>query len=235
MKTYSKILMAGSLLLACGVAAADTSFNVAATSDYRFRGVSQSAKKPAIQGGFDMSDNSGFYLGAWGSTIDFDASSSGGSDPNANLELDLYGGYKWTGAGIDWDAGMINYGYPGSKSSEALSFTEIYLGGGYGPVNVKYYYTSDFTGTTTDSAYYVMAGAGFDVGGGFALGLSAGRSGGSAFSGGASYNDYKVGVSKDYAGVTFDLSYIDTSGVPDVTTDVFNNESTVVLTVSKTF
>lgn len=232
MKTFSKALVAGSLLLACGVAAADVSFNAAVTSDYRFRGVSQNAKDPALQGGADYSDKSGVYLGIWGSMIDF------GPGTDADLEVDLYGGYKFKGAGIDWDAGLIHYAYPGSQGSLDLPFTEIYIGGSYGPVGVKYYYTSDYTGPTTKSASYLVASGGVDLGSGVTLNLSLGQSSGGGIkdSFGKNYTDYKVGVSKEFGGFNFDLSYVDTSGIsPDITGDVFNTEGTVVLTVSKTF
>lgn len=236
MTTSSKALVAGSLMLASGIAAADVSFNAALTSDYRFRGVSQSAQDPAIQGGVDFSQN-GFYLGAWGSTIDFDGGP--GNDPDANLEVDLYGGYKWTAAGVEWDVGVLHYAYPGSESAFDLPMTEVYFGGTYGPFFAKYYYTSDYTTNLTDEgAYYLTAGANLDVGNGFTLGLSVGQSGGDGIdeAWGDSYTDYKIGVSKDFAGLTFNVSYVDTSGIsPDIEDDLFNTEGTVVLTVSKVF
>lgn len=238
MKTFSKALVAAGLFVTGGVALADNSFsgNAALTSDYRFRGVSQSAKDPALQAGVDYSHQSSFYLGVWGSTIDFNAGP--GLDPDANLEVDLYGGYKWTAAGVEWDVGLLHYAYPGSESSFDLPFTEIYFGGTYGPAFAKYYYTSDYTGPTSEGAYYLTAGVGFDLGNAFTLGLSIGQSGGDGIDAtfGDSYTDYRIGISKDYAGFTFDVSYIDTSGIsPDITDDVFNTEGTVVLTVSKSF
>ena len=235
MKTFGKALVVGSLFLACGVSAADVSYNAAVTSDYRFRGVSQSAQDPAISGGIDLTDKSGFYLGTWASTIDF---GSGPPDPKANIEWDLYGGYRFKGGGIDWDAGVIHYGYPGSEGFADLPFTELYIGGTYGPVTVKYYYTDDYTGTTTKSASYLVASGGVDLGSGVTLNLSLGQSSGGGIkdSFGDNYTDYKVGVSKEFGGFNFDLSYVDTSGIsPDIKTDVFNSESTVVLTVSKSF
>ena len=234
MKTFGKALVAGSLLLACGVAAADVAYNVAVTTDYRFRGVSQSAKDPAIQGGVDFSDKSGFYLGAWASTIDF-----GTLDRSADLEVDLYGGYKWKAANVEWDVGLIHYAYPGSSSGTDLPFTEVYVGGTYGPVSAKYFYTNDFTGTTDKGAHYITASGNIDLGSGFTLGLSIGHSRGGgvkdplAF--GSTYTDYKIGVSKEFSGVKFDLSYVDTSGLSGFTNDLFNAEGVVVLTVSKTF
>lgn len=235
MRTLSKALAATGLLGIGGAAAADFSANVALTSDYRFRGVSQSARDPAAQGGVDYARD-GLYLGVWGSTIDFDAGP--GSDPDADLEVDVYGGYAWAAAGVEWDAGILHYAYPGSESGADLPFTEVYLGGAYGPASVTYYYTDDYTGPTRESAYYLTAGVDFELGAGLALGLSAGRSGGDGIDAtfGDSYTDYRIGVSRDFAGVGFDLSYVDTSGIsPDVTADTFNTEGTVVLTVSKTF
>lgn len=217
---------------ALAAASSPITANVAVTSDYRFRGVSQSAKDPALQGGVDYAHPTGFYLGAWGSTIDFE-----GFDDDADVEIDLYGGYKWKAAGVDWDLGLIHYAYPGSDSDNDLPFTEIYFGGAYGPVFAKYFYTNDYTGPTDEGAYYLTAGANFDLGGGYGLGVSIGQSGGDGIeeSFGDSYLDYKLGVSKEFAGFGFNLSYIDTDIDPEITTDVFNSEGTVVLTVSKAF
>ena len=51
----------------------EISGNVALTSDYRFRGISQSDTSAAIQGGFDAEFSPGFYIGTWGSSVDFDS------------------------------------------------------------------------------------------------------------------------------------------------------------------
>ncbi|BAU46621.1 hypothetical protein SVA_0039 [Sulfurifustis variabilis] len=232
----TRMLAIGLAGCACApaLAAEDSPFsaNVAVTSDYRFRGVSQSAKDPALQGGVDYAHPSGLYLGAWGSTIDFE-----GFDDDANLEVDLYGGYKWSGAGVDWDVGLLHYAYPGSDSDNDLPFTEIYFGGTYGPVFAKYYYTNDYTGPTDEAAYYLTAGANFELGGGYSLGISLGQSAGDGVdeSFGDSYVDYKLGVSKEFAGFGFNLAYVDTDIDPEIEDDVFNSEGTVVLTVSKVF
>src|SRR6185436_12220424 len=83
-------------------------------SQYVFRGLTQTDRKPAFQGGFDVAHTSGFYAGTWGSNIswlhDAGVVSHGGS-----LEWDFYGGYKQTFAD-DWgiDAGVLQYYYPGS-------------------------------------------------------------------------------------------------------------------------
>lgn len=80
--------------------------NVALVTDYRFRGVSLSGGDPAIQGGIDLSHDSGFYVGTWASSI-------AGGTPYGEMELDLYGG--WTGnvtPGVKLDLGLLYYVYP---------------------------------------------------------------------------------------------------------------------------
>lgn len=69
----------------------ETSFNAAVTSDYRYRGISQTRLKPALQGGADYVNNpSGLYAGAWGSSIKWTKDAGG----DGNVELDLYGGKR---------------------------------------------------------------------------------------------------------------------------------------------
>ena len=65
-------------------------------TDYRYRGISQSRLKPALQGGVDFAHKSGFYLGTWASTIKW-IKDAGGDAP---VELDLYGGYKGTAGAV---------------------------------------------------------------------------------------------------------------------------------------
>ena len=82
--------------------------NLSLASDYRFRGISQTNKQPAISGGFDVAHSSGFYIGNWNSNIDSDFFQG------ANIEMDFYGGYKGTLADFGYDLGAIYYYYPGS-------------------------------------------------------------------------------------------------------------------------
>lgn len=85
--------------------------NVAAVSDYRFRGVSPTYRHPAIQGGFDYVHDSGFYLGNWNSSISANSYNNG-----ARLEVDLYGGYRFQVAkNLSDDVGVIHYLYPGAN------------------------------------------------------------------------------------------------------------------------
>jgi uncharacterized protein (TIGR02001 family) len=111
--------------------------NVAVVSDYRFRGVSQSAGDPAIQGGITLNHKSGLYVGTWSSSINF---SNVAADPLfGNQELDIFGG--WTGSvssNLTLDAGLLYYAYPGGHVGKA-EFFEPYasLSTTLGPAKLK--------------------------------------------------------------------------------------------------
>ena len=116
--------------------------NVTIVNDYRYRGISQSNFKPAIQGGFDYAHDSGFYIGNWNSSISWisDAYGNGGSagmtgkSVSAPLEMDFYAGFKkeLIGEGFATDLGVLQYYYPtsGIPNSSGLlanpNTTEIY-------------------------------------------------------------------------------------------------------------
>lgn len=116
-----KILLAAAVAasaLVAGAASAEgaLSYNIAATNNYIWRGVSQSNKEAAVQGGIDYT-NSTFYAGVWGSNVDF------GSD--ASLEVDLYAGVKPTVGNWSFDFGAIYYAYP---DEDDLNFGELKAG-----------------------------------------------------------------------------------------------------------
>ncbi|HEX7710096.1 MAG TPA: TorF family putative porin [Sphingomonadaceae bacterium] len=111
--------------------------NVALVTDYRFRGVSQSAGDPAIQGGLTLNHKSGLYVGAWSSSINF--ANVGADATFGNQELDLFGG--WTGSltnNLTLDAGLLYYAYPGGHVGKA-EFFEPYasLSTTVGPAKLK--------------------------------------------------------------------------------------------------
>ena len=141
--------------------------NLTIASDYRFRGFTQTDYNPAIQGGVDFAHKSGFYLGNWNSNV------STGIFNGAPIEMDFYGGWKTTfDGGFGLDVGVIYYYYPGTGEYgpyEAKNF-EAYVGGSWGPVSAKYYYSfTDFFGvnapgwtprvrsTSTSAATFPMA------------------------------------------------------------------------------
>jgi uncharacterized protein (TIGR02001 family) len=113
--------------------------NVALVTDYRFRGLSQSAGDPAIQGGITLSHSSGVYVGTWSSSTNFDNLSVAADDTYGSQELDLFGG--WTGkvaSNVTADVGLLYYAYPNGHLGHA-NFFEPYasLSTTYGPVTGK--------------------------------------------------------------------------------------------------
>ena len=120
------------LLLLVGMLAmpsfAAVSANVAFTSDYVWRGMTQS-DGPAIQGGFDYEAEGGFYAGIWGSNVNF-------SD-GAGSELDVYFGYALeTESGVGIDISYVDFTYPGATD---LDFEEIGIALSYGDLGLGYY------------------------------------------------------------------------------------------------
>ena len=89
------------------------------TSDYRFRGVSQSDEGMAVQGGLTISHESGLYAGAWGSNL-----SGWGTFGGANMELDLYAGFKFGVGEGTLDTGVTWFMYP--SGADTTDFAELY-------------------------------------------------------------------------------------------------------------
>lgn len=85
-------------------------------SDYRFRGISQTDRRFALQGSFTAAHSSGFYGSLWGSSID-DYVYNG-----ADQELDLIAGYRRSFGGTTFDAGLVYYYYPGSGGIDSDFF-----------------------------------------------------------------------------------------------------------------
>lgn len=121
------------------------------TSDYRFRGVSQSDEGMAVQGGITLSHSSGFYAGAWGSNL-----SGWGTFGGANMELDLIAGFKLPVGEGTLDTGLTWYMYPNGASE--TDFAELYakLSGAVGPISL--------TGTVAYAPQQEALGNAFPVG-----------------------------------------------------------------------
>jgi len=109
-------------------------------SQYIFRGLTQTDTKPAFQGGFDFTHESGFYLGTWGSNISW-ISDSGACGHGCSLEWDVYGGWKkvWN---EEWglDVGVLQYFYPGSYNPgfSSANTTELYIAGSWKWLSLKF-------------------------------------------------------------------------------------------------
>jgi len=122
MKKMIQVTAVAGLLSAAAIAQAEgISGNVTLTSDYVWRGVSQTQNNGAIQGGFDYAHETGFYVGVWGSNVDFDSDGS--------IELDYYAGYSTDiTEDINVDVGVLKYAYP---DESGLNFTEGYINVSY--------------------------------------------------------------------------------------------------------
>ena len=127
--------------------------NIALTSDYVFRGVSQSFNHVAVQGGMDWDTGAGFHFGTWGSSLNF-------KDGNeAVTEVDLYGGYGGKiGDALSYDLGVIYYWYPGAASALNYDYIEVYGKVGYdfgfAAVNLGVNWSPDNTGSTGSATYF---------------------------------------------------------------------------------
>lgn len=204
--TLSKLAMAAAVVFVSGNALAaepdyTLSYNAGLVTDYRYRGISQTREKAALQGGVDFAHKSGFYLGAWGSTIKWIKDAGA---PEGATELDLYGGYK--GAltkDVSFDVGYLRYEYVGNKY-EAVTGTnantdELYGALTYGPATVKYSHSvSDLFGNpNSDGSGYLDISATFDLGSGYSIVPHLGRQY-IAKTPGGSYTDYSLTVAKDF-------------------------------------
>lgn len=111
-------------------------------SEYEYRGISQTAEKPAVQFNLDYTHTSGFYLGTFVSNIKWlkEAAKAGGFSTSAQIEWDLFGGYKFEVAkDVTLDVGYLRYEYPSSGAFNPSPNTdEIYIGIGSGPFSAKY-------------------------------------------------------------------------------------------------
>jgi len=189
-------------------AQADVTANFAIQSDYVWRGISQNAEDPAIQGGLDYTHKSGVYVGIWGSNVDF-----GGSE---STEFDIYAGWSTeleNGVGIN--LGILEYTYHGQDGASDSNFTEYYSGVTYKGLSATYSIGDEFD----------------DL-----IELSYSRDFKSGFSAKATYGDYdaysyySLGISAEFQEIGFDVSYWNT----DINSDNLA-EARVVLTVSKSF
>lgn len=220
----------------------EVSANLALTSQYRFRGIMQSNNKPAVQGGFDITHSSGFYIGNWNSSITW----LGDSDPDvsAGLEMNFYGGYAHEFSnGVSLDVGVLQYYYPGSFPSGYVSpdTTEGYIGVGYGPVSFKYShaFTNLFGVADSKNSQYYDLSASVPTGvWGLNLDAHVGYQRVRNLDDG-SYTDWSLGLSKELGrGISASLSYVDTNADRSMYTNSYGKytgRAAAVFTLSAAF
>ncbi len=185
---------------------ADVAFNASVTSDYRYRGISQTRLKPAVQGGVDWSDASGFYAGAWGSTIKWIKDAGG----DADIELDVYGGYKTEiASGLTLDVGLLQYVYPSNDLNPSANTLEAYGALSFGPATLKISrsFTNLFGFADSKGSMYVDLSATFDLGDGWSLTPHIGRQSVKRNSA-ASYTDVSLMLNKTIDALTLSAGYV---------------------------
>lgn len=238
--------------------------NFGVFTDYRFRGISQTFKRPAVQGGIDYSHSSGFYLGNWNSSV------SGLSYANAaGIEMDFYGGYKGSFGDFGFDVGLLQYYYPNARIVGAGTRTkydtlEGYLGLSWKWLSAKYSHTfTDYFGFNSSTLGGVCNRNGVDC-----YGANPGKSKGSGYLelnasyevmpkltlnghignqkvkhySKHDYTDWKVGLSYDWNSWLLSAAYVDTDADKKwyfLTDGAGKTEEigkgTVVLSIGKTF
>ena len=215
------VALAATALPTLALADDGLAFNVGAVSDYRYRGISQSRLKPAVQGGVDFTKG-GLYLGTWASTIKWvkDAGTLSGVDAgNANVEIDIYGGVKGEiSKGLAYDIGGLYYWYPGNKYSKvpggaSADTFEIYGALSYGVFTAKYSHslTHAFGTNNSRGSGYLDLSATFDIGNGMTLIPHFGRQEIRHY-GHLAYNDYALTLAKDLGnGVSLSAAMVGTN------------------------
>ncbi len=250
MRNFTRNLTAAALLSTSVVAMADSphefSANVALTSNYVYRGITQTNEGPAIQGGFDYSYAPvGFYAGIWASNLDFNA----GTNDNASIEIDYYAGFagEFSNA-ISWDVGGIYYHYPDQDEDKGAEydFFEAYGNVGYTFAGVAFEptigmglaYSPDFFGED-DTGLYVSGTLDLSLPQGFGLSFLVGNQDvdGDKSSGpnGFEYSHYSIGVSKDIGSFGFDLTWYDIIDDDDICTGDDDACESLVFTVSSSW
>ena len=239
MKHKSLSLLALSLL-AGSVYAQGMTYNVGVVNNYLYRGISQTRGEPAVQGGLDYAHSSGFYVGAWASSIKWIEDVQPANRANGPTELDLYAGYKFDLApGLGMDLGYLRYEYLGNNATSVgltnPNTDEIYLGMNTPLFNVKFSYaTSNLFGQTVNTAPNAGASATgatytefsreFDLGSGYKLTPHAGMTSISKVTN-ASYNDYSLTLAKEInTGLVLSVGYSATNAIRTYYVSNFNQK-----------
>ncbi len=239
MKKPVSILLASGLGLASGPVIAEDSphefsANVALTTDYLFRGISQTDGNPAIQGGFDYTYTPfGFYAGVWASNVDF----SGCCGDDDNIEIDYYGGFAGEFSnGVSWDIGGLYYAYPGDDGDD--DYAEVYGSLGYTfdmqwepTVGIYAAYSPDFFAETGD-AIYVNPTLDLSLPYGLGLGFGYGYQDVDDL---GDYSHFYVGLSKDIGIFSFGLTYDSKHDEDDFCGGADVCDDTVVFSISSSF
>ena len=215
-------------------------YSVGVVSDYRYRGISQSGRKPAFQVGVDYADKSGFYAGNWNSTIQWikdtaDSSVASHQTARGPLEMDFYAGYKNAFTELlGYDVGVLQYFYPSnslggvSNSYNGVSgnfsnanTTELYgsLSAGAFVMKLSDSLTNLFGYVGSKNSVYVDLSYSFDFGDGLSSIVHYGNQSIRATNaavvtqGVRDYNDFSMSLNQDFDGIVVSATVIGTDWV----------------------
>ncbi|MDH5534169.1 MAG: TorF family putative porin [Betaproteobacteria bacterium] len=235
--------------------------NVGLYSQYIFRGLTQTNKDPALQGGFDYVHASGLYAGTWASNISWLTDSSAVTGySSSSLEIDFYGGFRNTIGKTDfgYDVGLLYYYYPGTHSvvvapgSIKADTLELYGALTWKWLSAKYSYSIDnktFGVANSDGTWYLDLSATFPVTDKLNLVAHYGKQefkgniGGVSNDSVASYDDWKIGATyslpKDFTVGGFfsgtDMTAAQKAFYTNASDNRFVGKDTFTVFVSKTF
>ncbi len=196
-----------------GVASAEVTASVTLTSDYVFRGLSQTDGGAAIQGSFDWSNDT-FYAGVWGSNVNFGATNF---TELASMELDAYVGWTPTTGPVNWDLGVVGYFYPNADDEimggEELDYYEGIVQASTNlteqvTVGAQVAYTPEYFGGGGDGTYWEING-GYAINDATAITAAYGVQDIDFASG--EYSTWNIGITHAMHGFTLGAMYSDTN------------------------
>lgn len=205
-----KFLLAAAAFFYVGVASAQLTGNMNLTTDYRFRGLSQTQNSAAVQGGIDYSHKSGFYVGNWNSSVSSDLYNA-----SSGLESDVYGGIRTNIIkGVTLDLGVYAYMFPRAElAGKKYDTQEAYAGITVGPFSAKVSQSlSDYFGiANSQGTRYYQVGADIPVIAKLTAQAHVGRTD-VANNSRANYTDYRVGATYNYQGWLVGAHYVTVAG-----------------------
>lgn len=148
------VLMFALFVLAPSVKGVEAEANVTLSSDYSFRGVSQTGLDPAIQGGFDIALDNGFSIGTWASNVNFDSATS--------MELDLYASWESDTIGdlFTISASIIRFEYP--SEGDILDYMEYSIGISAWNASFGLNFSNEYFGANGPSFVYPFVGVSWE-------------------------------------------------------------------------
>lgn len=184
---------------------------VGLTSDYDFRGITQTQNDPAFQMGLTYTGDVGIYYGLWGSNVDFQGSGPNATYKNSDLdrpstEVDVFLGYSGEKV-VGYDVGVIYYSYPNAGGA---NFPEAYAGITKGPLSLKVWYSWDWN-NTGDPSVYTEGNVNVPMTEGFSFLGHFGYTDASDWNSVGNYYDWSIGFGYEVNNLNLTFKYVDGS------------------------